>query len=212
MRRSLSHQQEAVLSESYKNGATLRRLAKEYDISQQTVSNILQRLGVSRRRSGRLVPVTNPEREMIVSLWDAGSHSVHAISRESGYGTGVVTRILREEGRQIEDARKAHGSRHGHWKGGTTVSVHGYRRVRITDANQQYIPSDYIGRYYPEHRLIMAQHLGRILTERESVHHINGDKLDNRVENLQLRHRDHGQGQTFACRQCGSRDIEAVEL
>lgn len=36
------------------------------------------------------------------------------------------------------------------------------------------------------HRWIMEQHLGRSLTEKEVVHHINGDPHDNRVENLML--------------------------
>lgn len=40
--------------------------------------------------------------------------------------------------------------------------------------------------YALQHRVVMAEHLGRPLLPTERPHHINGDRTDNRLSNLEL--------------------------
>ncbi len=76
------------------------------------------------------------------------------------------------------------------WKGGKQMNKFGY--ILIYDPENK--KSNKTG-YTLEHRYIMSQKMGRALLKNETVHHKNGNRSDNRIENLELWSHSHPFGQ-----------------
>jgi hypothetical protein len=72
---------------------------------------------------------------------------------------------------------------------------HGYWIVPVPPSERWLTGGE---RRMAEHRLVMARHLHRPLEPDEVVHHINGDRRDNRLKNLELWSTAHPKGQRIA--------------
>lgn len=82
-----------------------------------------------------------------------------------------------------------HKAQEGAWRTNCShrkgKSKAGYIFVKLQPSDPFYCMTDTEG-YVFEHRLIVAKHLGRPLTNEEIVHHKNGIRDDNQLENLEL--------------------------
>lgn len=94
------------------------------------------------------------------------------------------------------------GAKSSSWKGGRKINKKGH--VLVLD---KYNPQAERNGYILEHRKVMSEHIGRPLNDGEVVHHINGDKTDNRIENLQLMER----GEHTRLHHIGSKRSEIVK-
>jgi len=77
--------------------------------------------------------------------------------------------------------RESRGPKNGFWKGGRVITHQGYVAISLPQH-----PLAYRNGYVLEHRLVWFENTGHQPGHDEVVHHINGNKTDNRFANLQL--------------------------
>lgn len=207
-RGKLSTEQRTAVVEQYSTGALLTDLAEQYGCSLRVIKKALQMAGCPLRPMARQVP---PETMATILAWDDEQISATEIGRRLGWSQPYISRLLRAAGRT--EKRQVSGALHGAWKGGRVQAGDGgYYAVLVGPNDPMASMAQRHTGYVLEHRLVMARSFGRPLLKTETVHHINGDKGDNRLENLQLRQEKHGKHVVYRCLDCGSSNIHTVPI
>jgi hypothetical protein len=110
--------------------------------------------------------------------------------------TDLATRPYGTKKCTIEGCEKKHNA-----KGYCFTHYNRYKRYGdpLKEPKSGYVVDGYVyTKGQAQHRLVMEQFLGRKLKPQENVHHKNGDKADNRIENLELWSRSQPSGQRVA--------------
>lgn len=211
--RTWKPEQEVEVVRLYEEGLPISEIIRRLGGSKYAVLRCIKRHGVTPRSQQRpLRRFSDSQVDEMARLWSEEGLSQSAIAQRFGTTQIAVSRQLRT--RQIEPHVRwnvAYGERHGSWKGGRTLTQQGYVLVYVP-ADSPFASMRTNTGYVLEHRLAMAQLLGRPLSRNETVHHLNGDHTDNRPENLQLRHGRHGKGIVFMCADCGSHNVVSSPL
>src|SRR3989304_959534 len=215
--RKLNAAQERRVATLYRDDKqSIMYIANELRVSDDVVLGALKRAGVELRPKGKggLRSTSRAKADAAVELYAEGK-GCEEVALAYGVTSGTVLRWVREAGIEVRPAGFQKGEAHHDWKGGRIQNADGYILVLQHPEDPFYSMANIKtggSRYVLEHRLVMAQKLGRCLTEVETVHHKDLDHSNNVIGNLQLRQGKHGKGAMFCCGDCGSYNVVSVEL
>lgn len=148
------------------DGKTSTEIAEKLGAKTKTVTKFCNNHGIFLEQPLVLRDI----HDILVSMVEKGM-STTEMSDEVGFTANSIGKYCKANGLVVKD--KYHT--------GVVITHGGYKQVYTPG----HVDADKAG-YVREHRLVMSEKIGRALVKGEVVHHVNGDKLDNRLENLEL--------------------------
>lgn len=192
---------EAVLRKLYIDDfLSTTEIARRYGYSRDGILWRIKKFGIPLRRyKVKGLDITNLQILYVERKWSTIKIAKHLKCNDESVRQqlikhGVPIRTKTEAGRVKimtpehlaklrEGARKINlgkiGDKNHNWKGGRYTDNYGYIILRVDK------------KYIKEHRYVIEKANGKPLLPWEEVHHINGIKTDNRIENLEVIHSEH---------------------
>jgi len=171
---------------------TLQAIGDEIGCHKGTVGRAMRRLGLKRRkRTARYAELENYD--WLYEQYAVQKRGLNSIAKELGTSPGNVREHLVQKGipvRKVREGMALNGIEAGKRLGADAANWQGGRRKLRTGYIYRYAPDHpYCTKtgYVMEHRLVMEEKLGRYLKPGEVVHHIDGNKSHNCIDNLELK-------------------------
>lgn len=79
-----------------------------------------------------------------------------------------------------------HGKDHSQWKGGRSVDSYGYVKLNINLIEPEFQCMCDSSGWVLEHRYLVAKSIGRPLTRKDIIHHLDHNHSNNKLDNLEL--------------------------
>lgn len=165
----------------YKKLRSCEKVGKVLGCSEQPIADFLKSSGIDLNLYRGKIEAFKDE---IILMYKKGQ-TFEKIGKKFQFSTSSIRLNLKKWGIELRPLGKSN------FKGKKYKNSHGYMIVPVGEDIKQFSDKKYI----QEHRLVMSEFLNRKLLEKECVHHKNGIRDDNRIENLELWSVSHPKGQ-----------------
>lgn len=170
-------------------GKTTKEIAKEFGVSASTVMRRKKELGIDRVGGKQYSLEDTLTEDYLNSVKD--THTTQMVADEINCSFTVVRNYCKKFNIELQKPEVKRGSDHANWKSGKHI------KYKKHGSGKEMLPYEftYVGYvdgspvYKPTHRLVVEKELGYELPSNIDVHHVNGNSMDNRYDNLAPLHK-----------------------